>query len=248
MAPAAQLQSVKPRTITPKMSLGVTQNLIRALFSELCFARNIFGSESFAQQQFGQQRYHALVRDSGDDDVEKVLSWVEDGAFAALKDGHLAMILFGIYTDAQDPTKLIEAWYFRVTGDGQLEVSRGKDNEHAGDNNNPSWVNGFNKGSALMGVNTEEVTKLSSNFVRTVVALNSALDDLPKVGTQCFANFVLCGASCSIPNVSGRKTRGFFSIATVALPPSTAAYFFEISEITSSYCAKFCLAMPRNAT
>ena len=44
-----------------------------------------------------------------------------------------------------------------------------------------SWLNGFNQGSSLVGKNTDEVTKLSSNFIRTVVALNSALDDLPAV-------------------------------------------------------------------
>ena len=114
--------------------------------------------------------------------MNKVLSWIEDGAFAALRDGVLSMILFGVYTDEQDPTTLTEAWYFRVAGCGtNLQVARGEEDGQAPSESSASWMNGFSGGSGLVGETTDQVTKLSSNFIRTVVALNSALDDLPEV-------------------------------------------------------------------
>ncbi|KAJ1477419.1 HORMA domain-containing protein, partial [Baffinella frigidus] len=180
MSPSTQMQAVKPTAITHKMSLGVTLNLIRALFSELCFARNIFDAKYFKEQTFGGQNCHGLIKDTDNKDVDTVLSWLEEGAFAALKDGFMSMILFGVYTDEEDPTNLREAWYFRVSDCGNnLQVSRGEE-DGAPSETSPSWINGFNKGSSLVGQNTDEVTKLSSNFIRTVVALNSALDDLPE--------------------------------------------------------------------
>ncbi|KAJ1476384.1 DNA-binding protein [Baffinella frigidus] len=180
MPPSAQMQAVKPTAITQRMSLGVTQNLIRALFSELCFARNVFPSDCFAEQAFGTQNYHGLIKDTGNTDVDTLLSWIEDGAFAALREGYLAMILFGIYTDEADPTTLHEAWYFRVSDAGNLQIASGEADGSQPGESSASWLNGFNRGSSLVGKNTDEVTKLSSNFIRTVVALNSALDDLPQ--------------------------------------------------------------------
>ena len=131
--------------------------------------------------QFGGQNYHGLVKDTANTDVQKVLAWIENGAFAALRDGYLAMILFGVYTDEENPTNLVEAWYFRVADCGNLQISAGEQDGSQPGEKSASWHNGFNRGSSLVGKNTDEVTKLSSNFIRTVVALNSALDDLPAV-------------------------------------------------------------------
>ena len=61
MSPSTQMQAVKPTEITHKMSQGVTQNLIRALFSELCFARNIFPADAFKEQSVRPFPPHALA-------------------------------------------------------------------------------------------------------------------------------------------------------------------------------------------
>jgi len=61
MSPSTQMQAVQPTAITHKMSQGVTQNLIRALFSELCFARNIFPADAFKEQSVRPFPPHALA-------------------------------------------------------------------------------------------------------------------------------------------------------------------------------------------
>ena len=50
MSPSTQ-QAIQSTAITHKMSLGVTQNMIRAVISELCFARNIFPAGCFREHQ-----------------------------------------------------------------------------------------------------------------------------------------------------------------------------------------------------
>jgi meiosis-specific protein HOP1 len=50
-----------------------------------------------------------LVKDK-DSDADKILQWLEEGAFDALRKQYLAMIVLGIYTNDQDPSKFVEAW------------------------------------------------------------------------------------------------------------------------------------------
>ena len=47
-----QAQAVQQKQITPSHSLHATQNLLAALVSELCFARNIFRDEKGALERF----------------------------------------------------------------------------------------------------------------------------------------------------------------------------------------------------
>ncbi|EKX33157.1 HOP1 meiosis-specific synaptonemal complex axial element HORMA domain-containing protein [Guillardia theta CCMP2712] len=112
--------------MTKKTSLYVTQNLLAALLSEICFIRNIFSENAFTLKKFGATNFHALIKHA-----DKILYWLEEGiscVFTALKQNHLKMLVFGIYTE-KDQNCLVEAWYFKIDANGSLNIERGNSKE-----------------------------------------------------------------------------------------------------------------------
>mmetsp|Transcript_6980 Transcript_6980/g.14464 ORF Transcript_6980/g.14464 Transcript_6980/m.14464 type:complete len:151 (-) Transcript_6980:3584-4036(-) len=108
--------------LTETKSLLFTKNLFRAMVSSISYMRNLFPDDCYTDATVGNLQGFKKLRPENDQ-VAKLIEWIERGVFAALEEKYLSSIVFEIYegctgrdsTAGQGtPSKVVESYTFDV--------------------------------------------------------------------------------------------------------------------------------------
>ncbi|KAJ3073203.1 HORMA domain-containing protein 1 [Podochytrium sp. JEL0797] len=98
---------------TQNESLQLIQNILRSSVATIAYVRNIFDDSEFEDVSFNGMTLKRFKK--GNPEIDELAESLERGCFDALEKQYLKSIVFGVYSNAQDPSTLIESYEFLFT-------------------------------------------------------------------------------------------------------------------------------------
>ncbi|KAK4545923.1 hypothetical protein LTR36_002487 [Oleoguttula mirabilis] len=184
--------TVTKTAIDQKQSLEVVQTMLHGGLSSLAYMRNFFAEKAFDEQMYEMSdRIHSykdyaagkLVKERSEANapstamrilrrgrskrVDMFLDWLEKGAFAALKAGHLRALQIYVHADPTDRQRVIETYTFTI-----------KYSEDAGKGKVLAGLEMDGPGSPQISVQATNSTL--QTLLRQIVDICAGLPDLPE--------------------------------------------------------------------
>eukprot|EP01087_Luapelamoeba_hula_P014369 TRINITY_DN4198_c1_g1_i1.p1 TRINITY_DN4198_c1_g1~~TRINITY_DN4198_c1_g1_i1.p1 ORF type:complete len:370 (-),score=72.76 TRINITY_DN4198_c1_g1_i1:105-1214(-) len=113
---------------TQEQSMTLMRNLLRTTVSSICYLRHIFPEECFHDKQLCGINIKSLVPRMPE--VSTLCNWLEEGLFDALTKKYLRVVYFGISSDPEEETALLECYIFRFSylANGEVVLDMHKEN------------------------------------------------------------------------------------------------------------------------
>eukprot|EP01119_Soliformovum_irregulare_P026254 TRINITY_DN9983_c0_g1_i1.p2 TRINITY_DN9983_c0_g1~~TRINITY_DN9983_c0_g1_i1.p2 ORF type:complete len:594 (+),score=203.61 TRINITY_DN9983_c0_g1_i1:2028-3809(+) len=162
------MQQVRETSPTETQSLVMMRNLLRTAISTITYVRGLFPEDCFSDRLLAGVNIKSLLPTS--EEANLLCRWLEEGVFEALNHKFLRVIIFGIYTNPEDPTSMLECYSFDITYPNgaaiEMRVSKSTNN------NRPS------ADSSIIETK-EQIKKATIQLLRTLISMASTLKGLP---------------------------------------------------------------------